>query len=153
MPSESFERELLVTADAARCWKVLTDVALLTSWVPIVHDTEEIAHLERYKAVLQDKVGPFSLRAGLVIDVEVPEPERIVKVHAEGEDRQVGSRIAVDATLSLEPGSEGGTRVAVQGRYQVTGRAASMGSGVIRKKADKILEGFFASAAEDLGGG
>lgn len=153
MPSENFERDLPVAADAARCWKVLTDVALLTSWVPIVHDIEEIARLERYKAVLQDKVGPISLRADLVIDVEVPEPERSVRVHAEGEDRQVGSRIAVDATLSLEPGSGGGTQVVVQGRYQVTGRAASLGSGVIRKKADKILKGFFASAADELGGG
>lgn len=68
-----------VAADAAGCWEVLTDVALLTSWVPIVHDIEEIARLERYEAVLQDKVGPVSLRADLVIDVEVPEPERIVK--------------------------------------------------------------------------
>lgn len=153
MPSENFERDLPVTADAAGCWEVLTDVALLASWVPIVHDIEEIARLERYQAVLQDKVGPISLRADLVIDVEVPEPGRIVKVHAEGEDRQVGSRIAVDATLRLEPGSGGGTRVAVRGRYQVTGRAASLGSGIIRRKADKILEGFFASAAEKLGGG
>lgn len=153
MPSESFARELQVTADAASCWKVLTDVALLSSWVSIVHDTEELAHLERYKAVLQDRVGPFSLRADLAIDVEVPEPERLIKVRAEGEDRQVGSRIAVEATLSLEPGTGAGTRVLVQGRYQVTGRAASMGSGVIKKKADKILQEFFASASAELGGG
>jgi carbon monoxide dehydrogenase subunit G len=153
MPSQSFERELRVTADPASCWKVLTDVALLTSWVSIVHDTEEIAPLERYKAVLQDRVGPFSLRADLAIAVEVPEPERLVTVRAEGEDRQVGSRIAVDASLSLEPGPDGGTHVVVKGRYQVTGRAASMGSGVIKKKADKLLQEFFAAAAGELGGG
>jgi carbon monoxide dehydrogenase subunit G len=43
--------------------------------------------------------------------------------------------------------------VVVKGRYQVTGRAASMGSGVIKKKADKLLQEFFAAAAGELGGG
>ena len=151
MPAQNFERQLQVTADAARCWKVLTDVALLTSWVPIVHDTEEIAHLERYSAVLRDRVGPFSLRADLAVHVRVPEPERLIEVRAEGEDRQVGSRIAVEAALGLEPDG-GGTRVTVKGRYQVTGRAATLGSGVIRKKADRILQEFFAQAGAELGG-
>ena len=151
MPSQSFARQLRASAEPERCWQVLTDVGLMTSWVQILHDTKEIAHLERYAAVLQDRVGPFSLRADLDIRVTVPEPGRHIEVRAQGEDRQVGSRIAVDATLRLEPQPEGGALVSVQGRYQVTGRAAAMGAGIIRKKADTILEEFFTHAAEELG--
>ncbi|MGH3662030.1 MAG: CoxG family protein [Micromonosporaceae bacterium] len=151
MPSQNFERELQVTADRARCWAVLTDVELLTSWVEIVHNTTEVAHLERYTAVLQDRVGPFSLRADLGIDVKVPQPERVIEVSAQGEDRQVGSRISVSASLRLDPAPNGVT-VSVSGRYQVTGRVAGMGAGIIKKKADKILEEFFSHAAAELGG-
>jgi len=45
----------------------------------------------------------------------------------------------------------GGSTIATEGRYEVTGRVASMGSGVIQKKADRILADFFSKAALELG--
>ena len=151
MPSQNFARQLQAGADPERCWQVLTDVGLMTTWVRIVHDTKEIAPLERYAAVLQDRVGPFSLRADLDIRVTVPQAGWHIDVAAQGEDRQVGSRISVAASLRLEPRPEGGAVVSVRGRYQVTGRVAAMGAGIIRKKADTILEEFFSHAADELG--
>jgi carbon monoxide dehydrogenase subunit G len=80
---------------------------------------------------------------------EVVEGQRI-RVHAEGEDRQVSSRIVVDAVLTLsESGSA--TVVAAQGTYEVSGRVATMGAGMIRQKATKILDEFFGRAAAELG--
>jgi carbon monoxide dehydrogenase subunit G len=65
----------------------------------------------------------------------------------------VGSQIAVTGTLRLAETATGGTTVAVTGSYEVTGRVATMGSGVIRKKADKILAEFFANAERELATG
>ena len=42
--------------------------------------------------------------------------------------------------------------LAETGDYQVTGRVAGMGGGVIRKKADRIISDFFTKAGEELGG-
>jgi uncharacterized protein len=149
MPTAHFDRTLQVSASPAECWKTLTDVPTLVEWVSVLDDAAELEHLERYSAVLADRLGPFRLRADLDIRVGDTEQERRIAVSARGEDRQVSSRISVDAVLRLEPG-EHGTVVAVEGTYEVAGRVATMGAGTIRKKADKILDEFFGNAEAAL---
>jgi carbon monoxide dehydrogenase subunit G len=39
----------------------------------------------------------------------------------------------------------------VTGRYEITGRIATLGSGPIRKKGDKVLEEFFTNLGRELG--
>jgi carbon monoxide dehydrogenase subunit G len=140
-----------VSADQEKTWATLTDVPLLVSWLSVLEQAEELAPLAHYSAVLMDRLGPFKLRADLDIVLSEVVDGRHVAVRAEGEDRQVGSRVVVDAVLDLEPGAAGGSVVRVAGTYEVTGRVASMGSGTIRKKADKILDEFFVHLAEALG--
>lgn len=151
MPSAQFNRELVTSTEPEDAWKILTDVTRLADWVTIVSEAAEIVPLEHYTAVLADRVGPFKLKADL--DIRVPEVAagRRIRVVAKGEDRQVSSRIGVDATLSLTPIDDGVTAIIVDGRYEVTGRVASMGATVIRQKAQKIIEEFFARAAAELG--
>lgn len=36
------------------------------------------------------------------------------------------------------------------GTYEVTGRVATLGAGAIRKKGDRVLEGFFENAEREL---
>jgi uncharacterized protein len=150
MAGEHFSRELVVPASRERCWAVLTDVARVAAWVTVAHDVQELERLAKYTAVLQDKLGPFKLRALLDIRVEVLEEGRRVRMRASGKDVQINSTISVDATLALRPTDDGGTAVTTEGTYQIVGKVATMGAGVIRKKADKILEEFFGNASSEL---
>lgn len=152
MAADKFARTLNVSANPTQCWEALTDVDRLAGWVSIVSDVKEISRLETYTAVLQDRVGPFKMRADLDIAANVIEPGRRIDISASGRDRAMDTRIAVAATMSLSDGPDGGTAIEVGGDYQVTGKAASMGAGVIRKKADGIINDFFSSAARELGG-
>jgi carbon monoxide dehydrogenase subunit G len=152
MPSMTFERDLTVGSDPSKCWAVLTDVPRLVSWVSIVQDAQEVSRLERYTAVLMDRLGPFKLRADLDITLDGVRENAQVHVKAAGEDRQVSSRIGIDATLRLTEAGDGGTTIAVTGSYEVVGRVATLGAGMIRQKAAKILDEFFAHAAAELGG-
>lgn len=149
MASDTFERRQHVRADAAQCWAALTDVQRLASWVSVLQEVEELAHLESYKAVLQSRVGPLKLRANLDVSVEVIQEGSHVRVKAAGRDAQVNSAISIDAALRLEEG-DSGTDVITEGSYQVTGRVASMGGGIIRKKAKEVLEEFFSNAQRTL---
>jgi carbon monoxide dehydrogenase subunit G len=151
VPQSSFTRQVDVAADPARCWTTVTDVPLLVSWVSVLEDAEVQAPLEQYSAVLMDRMGPFKLRADLDITLTDVTVERHVTVHAEGEDRQVGSRVVVDVVLDIEPADGGGCTVRTEGTYGVTGRVASMGTGTIRKKAEKILDEFFGNLESTLG--
>ena len=151
MPRSKFHRELTVSSTPEESWAALTDVPRLVSWVSIVEDAREIEPLARYSAVLMDRLGPFKLRADLDIVLSDVEVGRSLTVRATGEDRQVGSRLTIDATLGIEPTDQGGTTITVDGVYEVTGKVASMGPGTINKKAEKIMDEFFAAAGAALG--
>lgn len=150
MPVAQFSRVVELGAEPDRVWRTITDVKRLVEWVSILSDAEELEELSRYRATLRDRLGPFKLYADLDIAISAVEQARRIAGHAEGEDRQVGSRIAVQADIHLEPQS-GGTRLRVDGTYEVTGRIATLGSSMINNKAQKILDEFFQRAELELG--
>jgi uncharacterized protein len=146
---QEFSRKLEVAAPPEKAWEAVVDVGRVAGWISIVGGVEELSRLQRYSAVLEDRLGPFRLKADLDIRVVELDEGRRLRATASGEDRQVGSRIAVDATLALEERG-GGTAIDVSGAYEVTGRVAALGAGSIRKKADTVLEDFFSHAEAEL---
>lgn len=147
---ESFRRELAAAAPPADTWKVVTDVPRLVAWISVLEEAEVIEPMARYRAVLMDRIGMFSLRAALDIEVtEHVEPTRL-RARAEGEDRQMGSRIAVEVDMGLQPDGDG-THLVVEGTYDLSGRVATMGTTTIRRKADKIMDEFFTQLEQDAG--
>lgn len=146
---QDFSRTIQLTAPMAAVWEVMLDVRRVASWLSIVREVRDVDPPRRYAAVLEDRLGPFAMRADLDFTVEA-EMDRRMHVAAAGEDRQVASRISATIDLALEP-LDAGSVVIVTGRYEITGRIATLGSGAIRKKGDKILEDFFAHLGRELG--
>ena len=90
------------------------------------------------------------MKADLLITVvELDEPKSIA-IKAVGEDRQVRSRITIDAAVHLRDQGNGSTEVRISGTYEVTGKVATLGAGLIRSKARKMVEQFCISAEEGL---
>ena len=150
MVAEQFDRSFAAPRSAAECWGILVDVPRISGWVSVIGETTEHEPLSRYSAVLEDRMGPIKLRADLDVNVTSMEEGSRISIRADGEDRQVGSRIVVDATLALDPTSDGCT-INIDGSYEVTGRVATMGASTIRQKANKILDEFTQAAGRDLG--
>jgi uncharacterized protein len=143
-------RTVHIAARAETAWAVLLDFPRVASWLPVVRDLREVEPMRRYTCVLEDRVGPFALRADLSIDVVADESARRLKVSGSGEDRQIASRISATLDLAVVP-QQGRSDVVVNGRYEITGRIATLGAGAIRKKGEKVLEDFFANATRELG--
>jgi carbon monoxide dehydrogenase subunit G len=143
---QEFHERVRLAGDRDTVWRIVSDIPSVLSWISIVGSAEEVDPGARYRALLEDRMGPFRLRADLDIAVdERAEGERI-RAHADGEDRQIGSRLIISVTLALADVVGGGTAVDVSGSYEVTGRPATLGASSIRKKASKVLAEFFASA-------
>ena len=142
---QDFQRRLEVPAANQRVWETLVDVRQVASWLSIVGEVQELERLRRYRAVLEDRLGPFKLRADLDIELHDVEEGHGLAARATGEDRQVGSRISVEASLRLEA-ADSGTALLLAGSYEVTGRVASLGAGSIRKKGETLLDDFFLNA-------
>jgi uncharacterized protein len=150
MAREDFARHLPVAATPEQAWYVVTDIARLVRWISVLEEADAIEEMDRYRAVLADRLGMFSMRADLDIRVHEHERPKSLRASAEGEDRQVGSRITVDLTMALDE-LDGKTQLRIEGSYEVTGRVATMGSSTIRRKADKIVAEFFDNLEEELG--
>jgi len=150
MPSSEFSRSLEVQSSPEECWDVITDVQQIADWVSVVHEVVEVEPLESYTAILEDSFGPFKLHADIKVQVTELVDRKSIRLEGNGQDRTVGTTIGVDARMALEP-SEGGTIIRVDGSYQVLGSVATMGGSTIRKKADTIIEEFFAAAEMALG--
>jgi carbon monoxide dehydrogenase subunit G len=149
MTSGSFERHIETTRPADACWAILTDVDRMAGWVGIVGQVKTLSPLEAYEATLEDRLGPFRLRADLDVRVTESEPPRKIRFVATGEDRHVGSRLSVTAGMHVESDARK-TVVRIDGTYSVEGRVATLGAPMIRRKADAILEEFTSSAQREL---
>ena len=147
---QEFAKEIRLTTPAAAAWTALLDFQRVASWLSIVGHVREVEPMRRYTAVLEDRVGPFALRADLTVHVEAIETERHLHVVANGEDRQVASRISASVDLVVQDEGSGCVVVA-KGRYEITGRIATLGAGAIRKKGDKVLEEFLGNLSRELG--
>lgn len=148
---ESFEWQGAGASPPAKVMEVLLDVPRVASWVSILGDLREEEPLVRYRGVLEDRLGPFRLRADLEIQVEVA--ERSVALRASGSDRQVGASLVAEGRLDVEDDGEG-SRVVVTGTYEISGKAAQLGASSIRRKANAIVDEFTASLTRDaLDGG
>ena len=146
---QNFAEDVRLAADPGTVWGALLDVQRVASWLSIVRDVKEREPLRRYGAVLEDRVGPFAMRADLDITVTTDEAARRLQVSASGEDRQIASRITASVALAVSADGQGST-LAVTGRYEITGKIATLGAGAIRKKGEKVLDEFFINVAREL---
>ena len=155
---EAVEREFVVEAPVDEVWPRLLDVETVASWLPILHSITELSQgsdgIEGacYSAAFEDRVGPFSLRADLRIDVADVRELQEVSLRARGEDRQIRSRIMIDASAHLSEDGPDRTHVRLSGTYEITGRVATLGAGAIRSKATKLIDAFCTNATAGLAG-
>ena len=145
---QEFDRTIELTAAPDAVWAAMLNVRRVASWIAIVREVRDVEPPRRYAALLEDRIGPFAMRADL--DVTVETDGVAMHVAAAGEDRQVASRISAAIDLAVAARGAGST-VTVHGHYEITGRIATLGSGPIRKKGDKILQEFFANLGRELG--
>jgi carbon monoxide dehydrogenase subunit G len=146
---QEFQETVRLASGREPVWATVSDIPTVLSWISIVGQAEEVEPGRRYRALLEDRMGPFKLQADLDIEVGERVAGELIRARGDGEDRQIGSRLIIDVTLALSEDGDG-TAVDVRGAYEVTGRPASLGASSIRKKASKVLAEFFGSAERAL---
>ena len=148
---QDVSRTVHVSASPDDAWAALLDFPRVASWLTVVRDLRAVEPMRRYTTVLEDRIGPFAMRADLALDVAADHSAHRLHVSGSGEDRQVASRIAATLDLVVVPAASGADIVVV-GRYEITGKIATLGAGAIRKKGEKVLEDFFVNVTRELSG-
>lgn len=148
------EHEFTVPVPVDQAWPVLLDVERVAPCMPGA--TLDSVDGDAFTGRLKVKVGPITVTyRGNASFSEKDEATHTVVLEASGKEaRGSGTASAtVQAALSGLPGSDGQTKVEVRTTFNVTGRPAQFGRGVLSDVGGRLIDRFAERLAGQLGAG
>jgi hypothetical protein len=123
-------------------WRVMVDIGRIAACIPGCEQVEERERLKLYYAVMKQKIGPFKLEVPAEIVVEDYQEPAYVRAYASGRDKFTGTTLKVGLLVTVEAVGGAASRLIVEATLTVAGRLASLGYGVIKKKAEENFAEF-----------
>jgi uncharacterized protein len=147
-----FENSFDVGAPIDAVWDALLDVERVAPTVPGAQVLERVGD-DAYKVAIKVKVGPMSMtyRGEVEITERDEAAHRAVMKARAKESRGQGTADA-DVTMVLA-GGDGGTSATLTTDVQLSGKAATMGQGVLQDVSRRLVDTFAANLSTMLEGG
>ena len=146
-----FQKDVEIRAPREKVWNFIWDVDRFISCLPGCKDAKTIEEGKRYSATMVEKVGPFKVEFPTTIEVLEKEELTRIKAQASGADNKIGSRMKVDLEVNLKGEGEATSLSFVAG-VDIVGKLAALGHGIIKRKADQVLDEFTQAVKRRLEG-
>jgi len=146
-----FEKQVQINAPREKVWNFIWDVDRFIACVPGCKEAKTVEPAKRYTAIMVEKVGPFRVEFPTTIDVLERQELSHIKAQASGADNKIGSRMKVDLDVNLQ-GEGDQTTLGFVADVDVLGKLAALGHGIIKRKADQVLDEFAQSVKQRLEG-
>ena len=146
-----FQKEVEILAPREKVWQFIWDVDRFIACVPGCKEAKTIEPGKRYTATMVEKVGPFKVEFPTTIEVLEREELTRIKAQASGADNKIGSRMKLDLDVHLrEDGDK--TILGFVAGVDILGKLAALGHGIIKRKADQVLDEFAQAVKTKLEG-
>ena len=123
-------------------WQVMVDIPRIASCVPGCEQVTERARLSEYDAVLKQRIGPFRLEVpAQIVIADYAEPTAL-QARASGMDKLTRTKLAATLAIRLEPITNASCRLSVAAELSISGKLASLGHAIIKKKAEENFAEF-----------
>ncbi|WP_336213051.1 SRPBCC family protein [Nonomuraea sp. LPB2021202275-12-8] len=143
-----FEHEFTVPVPIEQAWAVLLDVERVAPCLPGA--TLDIFEGEEFTGRMKVKVGPITVTyRGSARFEDVDKDSHTLTLQASGKEARGSGTAAATVKARLTPGDDS-TVVAVETSFNVTGRPAQFGRGVMAEVGSKLIDRFAANLAELL---
>ena len=146
-----FQKEVEILAPREKVWKFIWDVDRFIACVPGCKDAKTLEEGKKYSATMVEKVGPFKVEFPTHIEVLEREEWSHIKAQASGADNKIGSRMKVDLDVHLRE-QDGKTVLGFVASVDILGKLAALGHGIIKRKADQVLDEFAQAVKKRLEG-
>ena len=144
-----FEKEVEILAPRDKVWNFIWDVDRFIACVPGCKEAKTIEAGKHYTATMVEKVGPFRVEFPTTIEVLEKEELSRIKARATGADNKIGSRMKIELDVRLrEP--ENKTLLGFVADVDILGKLAALGHGIIKRKADQVLDEFAQAVKKQL---
>lgn len=149
--SLQFEKEVEIVAPRQKVWDFIWDVNRFVACVPGCKEVRTLEAGKRYSATMVEKVGPFRVEFPTTIEVLEREELSRIKAQASGADNKIGSRMKLSLDVNLrEQGDK--TVLGFVAGVDILGKLAALGHGIIKRKADQVLDEFARAVKQQLEG-
>ena len=143
-----FEHEFTVPVPVEQAWAVLLDVERVAPCLPGA--TLDVFEGEEFTGRMKVKVGPITVTyRGSARFEDVDKDAHTLTLRASGKEARGSGTAAATVKARLTPG-DGSTAVAVETTFNVTGRPAQFGRGVMAEVGSKLIDRFAVNLAELL---
>ncbi|MGH7825091.1 MAG: CoxG family protein [Candidatus Binatia bacterium] len=146
-----FEKEVEIQAPKEKVWNFIWDVDRFIACVPGCKEAKTLEAGKLYSATMVEKVGPFRVEFPTTIEVLEREELTRIKARAAGADNKIGSRMKIDLDVNLK-GEGDKTTLGFIADVDILGKLAALGHGIIKRKADQVLDEFAQSVKKRLEG-
>jgi uncharacterized protein len=146
-----FEKQVEINAPKEKVWKFIWDVDQFIACVPGCKEAKTIEEGKRYSAIMVEKVGPFKVEFPTTIEVLERDELSHIKAQASGADNKIGSRMKLDLDVQLSGEGDKSVLAFVAG-VDILGKLAALGHGIIKRKADQVLDEFAQAVKQRLEG-
>jgi uncharacterized protein len=135
-----FEHEFTVPVPVEQAWAVLLDVERVAPCLPGA--TLDIFEGDEFTGRMKVKVGPITVTyRGSAKFEDVDKDAHTLKIQATGKEARGSGTAAATVTARMTPG-EGSTTVTVETSFNVTGRPAQFGRGVMAEVGARLIDKF-----------
>lgn len=146
-----FDKEVEISAPREKVWKFIWDVNRFIACVPSCKDAKTVEEGRLYSATMVEKVGPFRVEFPTTIEVLEKEELKHIKAQASGADNKIGSRMKIELDVNLQE-RDNKTLLAFVANVDILGKLAALGHGIIKRKADQVLDEFAQAVKKRLEG-
>ena len=146
-----FQKEVEIAVSRQKVWDFIWDVDRFIACVPGCKEAKTVEPGKRYAATMVEKVGPFKVEFPTTIEVLEREELSRIKAQASGADNKIGSRMKIELNVHLrEQGDK--TVLGFTAGVDILGKLAALGHGIIKRKADQVLDEFAQAVKQRLEG-
>ncbi|MBN6057027.1 SRPBCC family protein [Nonomuraea sp. RK-328] len=144
-----FEHEFTVPVPVEQAWAVLLDVERVAPCLPGA--TLDVFEADEVTGRMKVKVGPITVTyRGAARFEDVDKDSHTLTIKGSGKEARGAGTATATVKARLTPAAGGTTAVAVETSFQVTGRPAQFGRGVMAEVGQKLIDRFAANLAELL---
>jgi len=137
-----FSERIEVPLAAADVWSFVWQIERTAACLPGCVGVTQLEAGVRYKARIEDRVGPYKLGFDLDVVVDEAVPPHRIRLRASNVDNGLGVSQHIVMTVDLQEMAASQTRLAVEADVEVQGKIVALGQFMVRRKAADIVKQF-----------
>ncbi len=134
-------KSVALPATVEAVWAVVRDPVRVAGCLPNISEFRAADAPGRYTTLLVERLGPFSVRVALTVEVTEDAAARRMVATIAGADSGGAARVRGDVRATVTPDGEGST-LEVTSDVEVLGRMAALGAVPMRRRADQVFDQF-----------